>query len=216
MTAPAIIQALVNRFRDSRELYRSGRYNEAQLRQEFLNPFFEALGWDMFNRSNLRPPIPRGYPRRLPRGRRLAQSPRTTPSASALPANSRRSQKAQSKHPLRKSTQPTSCAVTPFDRYAEGTKGKRGTTDGGRGIPQRDRAVAPLARPQYRPAQLPPLCHRRRKPRPTSTAPNASSITPSRPPSTASYSCVYARTARSNPPINCSRSPRATMSMPIC
>ena len=55
MTAPAIIQSLVNRFRDSRELYRSGRYNEAQLRQEFLNPFFEALGWDMYNSSNFAP-----------------------------------------------------------------------------------------------------------------------------------------------------------------
>ncbi len=55
MTAPTIIQSLVNRFRDSRELYRSGRYNEAQLRQEFLNPLFEALGWDMVNRSNLAP-----------------------------------------------------------------------------------------------------------------------------------------------------------------
>ncbi len=55
MTAPAIIHSLVNRFRDSRELYRSGRYNEAQLRQEFLNPFFEALGWDMVNRSNFAP-----------------------------------------------------------------------------------------------------------------------------------------------------------------
>ena len=55
MTAPAIIQDLVNRFRDSRELYRSGRYNEAQLRQEFLNPFFEALGWDMVNRLNRAP-----------------------------------------------------------------------------------------------------------------------------------------------------------------
>ena len=55
MTAPTIIQSLVNRFRDSRELYRSGRYNEAQLRQEFLNPLFEALGWDMVNRSNFAP-----------------------------------------------------------------------------------------------------------------------------------------------------------------
>jgi len=55
MTAPAIIHDLVQRFRDSRELYRSGRYNEAQLRQEFLNPLFEALGWDMFNRSNFAP-----------------------------------------------------------------------------------------------------------------------------------------------------------------
>lgn len=55
MSAPAIIQSLVNRFRDSRELYRSGRYNEAQLRQEFLNPLFETLGWDMYNRSNFAP-----------------------------------------------------------------------------------------------------------------------------------------------------------------
>ena len=55
MSAPAIIQDLVNRFRDSRELYRSGRYNEAQLRQEFLNPLFETLGWDMYNRSNFAP-----------------------------------------------------------------------------------------------------------------------------------------------------------------
>jgi len=55
MTAPEIIHNLVTRFRDSRELYRSGHYNEAQLRQEFLNPFFEALGWDMTNRSNFAP-----------------------------------------------------------------------------------------------------------------------------------------------------------------
>ncbi len=55
MSAPAIIQDLVNRFRDARELYRSGRYNEAQLRQEFLNPLFETLGWDMYNRSNFAP-----------------------------------------------------------------------------------------------------------------------------------------------------------------
>lgn len=55
MTAPAIIHSLVNRFRDSRELYRSGRYNEAQLRQEFLNPFFEALGWDIYNKNRFSP-----------------------------------------------------------------------------------------------------------------------------------------------------------------
>ena len=55
MTAPAIIFDLVLRFRDSREIYRSGHYNEAQLRLEFLNPLFEALGWDMYNRSNFAP-----------------------------------------------------------------------------------------------------------------------------------------------------------------
>ena len=50
MTAPAIVGQLVERFESHREAYRSGRYNEAQVRQEFLNPLFEALGWDVHNR----------------------------------------------------------------------------------------------------------------------------------------------------------------------
>ena len=29
--------------------YRSSTYNEAQARQEFINPFFKALGWDIYN-----------------------------------------------------------------------------------------------------------------------------------------------------------------------
>jgi len=49
MTAPDIILQLVERFEQNRLSYRSGKYNEAQLRQEFLNPFFEALGWDVYN-----------------------------------------------------------------------------------------------------------------------------------------------------------------------
>jgi len=36
MPAPTIIHDLVQRFCDSRELYRSGHFNEAQLRQEFF------------------------------------------------------------------------------------------------------------------------------------------------------------------------------------
>jgi len=55
MPVPEIIHQLVDQFSANREAYRSGRYNEAQLRQEFLNPFFEALGWDMTNRSNYAP-----------------------------------------------------------------------------------------------------------------------------------------------------------------
>lgn len=55
MPAPAIIHDLVRRFADSRELYRSGKYNEAQLRVEFLNPFFKALGWDVDNERNYAP-----------------------------------------------------------------------------------------------------------------------------------------------------------------
>jgi hypothetical protein len=55
MPAPEIIHQLVAQFTQNRDAYRSGRYNEAQLRQEFLNPFFEALGWDMVNRSGYAP-----------------------------------------------------------------------------------------------------------------------------------------------------------------
>lgn len=42
---------LVERFERNREAYKSGQYNEMQLRQEFLAPFFEALGWDMTNKQ---------------------------------------------------------------------------------------------------------------------------------------------------------------------
>ena len=49
MTAPDIIARLVERFDRNRDDYRSDRYNEAKLRQEFLNPLFKALGWDMDN-----------------------------------------------------------------------------------------------------------------------------------------------------------------------
>ena len=51
MPAPEIIHQLVQRFEDNLPAYRSGHYNETQLRQEFLNPFFEALGWDVFNKQ---------------------------------------------------------------------------------------------------------------------------------------------------------------------
>ena len=45
MTAPENVRQLVKRFDEHRDAYRSGKYNETQLRNEFLNPFFEALGW---------------------------------------------------------------------------------------------------------------------------------------------------------------------------
>lgn len=55
MTAPDIIYKLVQRFDNSRDAYRSSKYNEAQLRQEFLDPFFEALGWDVYNKNGYSP-----------------------------------------------------------------------------------------------------------------------------------------------------------------
>ncbi len=49
MPAPKEILDLVERFDQHLDAYRNGTYKEAQLRQEFLDPFFRALGWDMDN-----------------------------------------------------------------------------------------------------------------------------------------------------------------------
>lgn len=49
MPAPKEILDLVERFGEHLDAYRNGTYKEAQLRQEFLDPFFRALGWDMDN-----------------------------------------------------------------------------------------------------------------------------------------------------------------------
>ncbi|NLX38405.1 MAG: N-6 DNA methylase [Methanothrix sp.] len=49
MAAPREIVELVERFERNVEAYKSGRYNETQLRREFIDPFFGALGWDVEN-----------------------------------------------------------------------------------------------------------------------------------------------------------------------
>jgi len=49
MPAPQIILELIERFERNREAYKSGAYNETQVRREFIDPFFEALGWDVNN-----------------------------------------------------------------------------------------------------------------------------------------------------------------------
>lgn len=51
MAAPQEVVDLVERFERNIEQYRSPVYNETQLRREFLDPFFEALGWDVNNRQ---------------------------------------------------------------------------------------------------------------------------------------------------------------------
>src|SRR3989338_9160693 len=48
---PQILFDLIDRFERNIESYRSPAYNEAQVRQEFINPFFEALGWDVANKE---------------------------------------------------------------------------------------------------------------------------------------------------------------------
>lgn len=51
MPVPSIVSELVERFERHAEAYRSAQYNETQLRREFLDPLFEALGWDVHNRQ---------------------------------------------------------------------------------------------------------------------------------------------------------------------
>jgi len=51
LAAPREIVELVERFERNVDAYKSGRYNETQLRREFIDPFFGALGWDVENRG---------------------------------------------------------------------------------------------------------------------------------------------------------------------
>ncbi len=46
---PTQVAELIERFERNEASYISSQYNEAQLRQEFINPFFEAIGWDVRN-----------------------------------------------------------------------------------------------------------------------------------------------------------------------
>jgi hypothetical protein len=45
------VHELTERFDRNRESYLSGQYNETQLRREFLDPLFIALGWDVNNKQ---------------------------------------------------------------------------------------------------------------------------------------------------------------------
>ena len=54
MTPPPALLDLVERFERNAEAYRSGAYNETQVRREFIDPFFKALGWDIDKRAGLR------------------------------------------------------------------------------------------------------------------------------------------------------------------
>ena len=55
MPAPESVKKLIETFGNNIDFYKSDQYKEDQLRQEFLNPFFKALGWDMDNTAGLAP-----------------------------------------------------------------------------------------------------------------------------------------------------------------
>jgi len=50
---PQTVLDLVKRFREHKHEYTGGTYNEAQVRREFIDPFFATLGWDVDNRAGL-------------------------------------------------------------------------------------------------------------------------------------------------------------------
>lgn len=51
LAAPQEIVDLVNRFEMHFEEYKDPSYNEAEVRNNFIDPFFEALGWDVRNQN---------------------------------------------------------------------------------------------------------------------------------------------------------------------
>ena len=53
MTPPKDLSRLVETFDRNIEAYKSGHYNEAQVRREFIDPLFKLLGWDIDNEQGL-------------------------------------------------------------------------------------------------------------------------------------------------------------------
>ena len=53
MPIPPKVVDLIARFDEHRDAYTSPENNEAQVRDEFIDPMFEALGWDTHNHTIL-------------------------------------------------------------------------------------------------------------------------------------------------------------------
>ncbi|MDZ4171984.1 MAG: Eco57I restriction-modification methylase domain-containing protein [Methanobacteriaceae archaeon] len=53
--APDVIIKLVENFERNFEAYKKSSYKEEQIKQEFINPFFQALGWDVNNKQGAAP-----------------------------------------------------------------------------------------------------------------------------------------------------------------
>lgn len=49
MPAPQEVIKLIENFEGNLDAYRGGKYNETQVRRDFIDPLFKALGWDMDN-----------------------------------------------------------------------------------------------------------------------------------------------------------------------
>ncbi len=51
-SVPTPVADLVARFHEHADAYHAGRYNETQIRREFIDPFFKTLGWDVWNEQS--------------------------------------------------------------------------------------------------------------------------------------------------------------------
>ena len=49
MALPSAIAALIETFAANESDYTASEFKEAQVRQQFIDPFFAALGWDVAN-----------------------------------------------------------------------------------------------------------------------------------------------------------------------
>jgi len=60
MATPAEVISRIDRFHKYATTYRSGQYNETQVRREFIGSLFESLGWDISNKGGVQAdPTPR-------------------------------------------------------------------------------------------------------------------------------------------------------------
>ena len=48
MPVPQTVLTLIENFERNLDAYRDGKYNETQVRRDFIDPLFKALGWDMW------------------------------------------------------------------------------------------------------------------------------------------------------------------------
>ncbi len=55
MPAPDAVVALVERFHQHLAAHKKNSYNEEQVRTDFLNPLFKAMGWDVDNEQGYSP-----------------------------------------------------------------------------------------------------------------------------------------------------------------
>src|SRR5215213_6013815 len=53
MSVPEIVHRLADRFETDRKTFRSPAYKEDWIRRDFIDPLFEALGWDVANRRGV-------------------------------------------------------------------------------------------------------------------------------------------------------------------